>query len=301
MEEKRDNDDYDSPWKTALDNYFHEFMRMYFTEAAAAIDWARGYESLDTELPSLARDAALGKRFADKLVKVYLKSGAVKLVYIHIEVQGAREAGFEKRMFVYNYRIQDRFNLPVASFAVLADTSPGWRPDSYRSEVLGCRIGFDFPVAKLLDHLDNIDSLLASDNPFAIVTAAHLLTCQSKDDASTRYRYKQRVVKLLYEKGWEKQEVLDLFAIIDWMMHLPQSLTEQFRTYLVKTEQELKMRYVTSVERLARDEGKLEGKLEGRTEEQREIARRMIAEGVNIELVSRVTGLALKELKSWVN
>lgn len=31
-------------------------------------------------------------------------------------------------MFVYNYRIFDRYDRPVASLAVLADDDPGWRP-----------------------------------------------------------------------------------------------------------------------------------------------------------------------------
>jgi hypothetical protein len=34
-------------------------------------------------------------------------------------------------MFVYNYRLFDRFDAPVASFAVLADDDPRWKPDGF--------------------------------------------------------------------------------------------------------------------------------------------------------------------------
>ena len=34
-------------------------------------------------------------------------SGKESWIYIHIEVQGTRQAEFAKRMFVYNYRIFD--------------------------------------------------------------------------------------------------------------------------------------------------------------------------------------------------
>ena len=34
-------------------------------------------------------------------------------------------------MFVYNYRLFDRYKRPVASLAVLADAHKRWKPDSY--------------------------------------------------------------------------------------------------------------------------------------------------------------------------
>src|SRR5712691_12375256 len=61
--------DYDSPWKEMLDGYFPAFMAFFFPEAHADIDWSRGYESLDTELQQIVRDAALGTRLADKLMQ----------------------------------------------------------------------------------------------------------------------------------------------------------------------------------------------------------------------------------------
>jgi len=37
-------------------------------------------------------------------------------------------------MFVYAYRIFDRYGFEVASFAVLADTRPGWQPSQFQIE-----------------------------------------------------------------------------------------------------------------------------------------------------------------------
>ena len=51
------------------------------------------------------RDAELGKRFADALVRVTLANGEERWIYIHIEVQGQYDAKFAKRMFTYNYRL----------------------------------------------------------------------------------------------------------------------------------------------------------------------------------------------------
>ncbi len=64
-------DAYDSPWKGILDRYFPDFIAFFFPQIYEEIDWSRGYEILDKELEQVTRDAELGKRFADKLIKVW--------------------------------------------------------------------------------------------------------------------------------------------------------------------------------------------------------------------------------------
>ena len=102
-------DDYDSPWKEAVEHYLPEFIAFYFPRAYQQIDWAEEPVFLDQELRAVVQDAELGKRFVDKLVRVTLHNGSQKWIYIHIEVQGTKQAEFAKRMFVYNYRIYQRF------------------------------------------------------------------------------------------------------------------------------------------------------------------------------------------------
>ena len=67
--------DFDTPWKDALDFFFEPFLELFFPEAHADIDWGRQYESLDKELQQIAPEAEIGRRYVDKLVKVWLKSG----------------------------------------------------------------------------------------------------------------------------------------------------------------------------------------------------------------------------------
>jgi len=93
------NDDYDIPWKDVLEHAFPEFMAFYFPEAYAAIDWAQGHEFKNTERRQVARDAELGKRYADALVQVTLNNGEERLVYSHVEVQGERDGDLHKRIY----------------------------------------------------------------------------------------------------------------------------------------------------------------------------------------------------------
>ncbi len=78
--------DYDSLWKETLNIYLKQFTKLCYSEVYKDIDWSRGYESLDTKLQEIIRDAETGRRFADKLLKVWLHSGEETVVLIHIEV-----------------------------------------------------------------------------------------------------------------------------------------------------------------------------------------------------------------------
>ena len=293
MSDPRTNADaYDNPWKEILEGAFPEFMAFYFPDAHARIDWGLGHEFKNTELRQVVRDAELGKRFADALVQVTLTGGDRRWIHIHIEIQGQRDSDFARRMFTYNYRLFDRYAHPIASLAVLADEDPGWRPDCYGFEILGCRHTLEFPVVKLMDYADRPEPLEADPNPFALVTSAHLRTRRTKGDPRGRYRAKLDLVRSLYRRGWDRQRILDLFAVIDWMMRLPNELEQRLWQAIETIEGETEMPYVTSVERLAiqrgmqqgmekglekgRLEGKLEGKLEGETEKALLILERLL-------------------------
>ena len=257
------NDHYDSPWKEAIEHYFPEFMTFYFPDANAEIDWTKEHVFLDQELRALVQDAELGTRFVDKLVRVTELSGEQSWIYIHVEVQGTRQAEFAKRMFVYNYRIFDRYEKPVASLAVLADEHKQWKPTSYGYNVLGCRHTLEFPVAKLTDYDEKLDELLASDNAFGLITAAHILTRQTRKENQERYEAKLSLVRMLYKRHWDKQRVIDLLTVVDWLMTLPAWLDTKVWKEIETIEEHKSMKYITSIERIGIAKGRVEGQVEG--------------------------------------
>lgn len=256
-------DDYDSPWKTALVRYFPEFLAFYFPTAHESIDWTVSHRFLEQELAQIVADAELGRRRVDCLVEVTLTTAKQEWVYIHVEVQGRRDKTFAERLFIYNYRLYDRYRRAVATLAVLADTNLGWRPEGFSYELLGSRTSIEFATAKILDYADQLDALMDNPNPFALVTAAHLLTQQTRRNPAGRYDAKWQLARLLYERDWDKQRILDLFGIIDWLMKLPQDLDKQLWTSIQTLERNKAMPYVLSIERIARQEGLQEGRQEG--------------------------------------
>ena len=251
--------EYDSPWKEALDLYFEAFLAFFFPQAHHEIDWARGYEMLDKELQQVVREAEMGRHLADKLVKVWRQCGEEEWVLVHIEVQSQEEAQFARRMYVYNYRLFDRYNRTVASLAVLGDERPGWRPGRFGYSLWGCTVGFQFPIVKLLDYAADVPALEANTNPFAVVVLAHLKTQETRPDPEARRVWKVRLVKGLYDRGLGAGDVRQLFRFIDWMMDLPKPLETLFWQDVQRYEEEKRMPYVTSVERMAMEKGMEEG------------------------------------------
>jgi len=279
-------DDYDSPWKEILSAYFQEFMEFFFPHIAREIDWTRGYELLDKELRQITRESEVGFRLADQLVKVWKKDGEEAWVLVHVEVQAQEEKAFGHRVFVYHYRIHDLYKRPVVSLAVLADDNPNWHVEGYEEELWGCGNTFRFPSVKLLAFRDQWPLLESSANPFAVVAMAHLRTMETRKDDQERLGFKLNLSKSLYRRGWTKQEIIDLYRFIDWIMALPDDLEKAYHRELTKYEEETKMPYITTAERIGREEGR------------KETARNLLQLGVlTEEQIAQTTELPIEEIR----
>jgi len=124
--------------------------------------------------------------------------------------------------------------------------------------VLGCKHTLEFPVAKLTDYRDKVQELLASDNAFALITVAHILTQQTRKQEQARFEAKLKLIRMLYQRQWNKQRVIDLFVVVDWLMKLPEWLDQQVWQEIETIEESEKMQYITSVEKIGIAKGRLE-------------------------------------------
>jgi hypothetical protein len=169
------NADYDSAWKQASERYWTDFTELFLLEA-----WGGRAlpDSLDQELDKCASGGRVGLFRVDKLLRAPGLDGQPCLW--HIEIQTARQRGFAERMFVCQYRLYDRFRLPVRSIAILGDPSPTWRPKGFELSTGGTSVSFVFETIKLRDFDDRLAELLLSDNVF-FARAGNLATeCWSK-------------------------------------------------------------------------------------------------------------------------
>jgi|SRR6266545_1663777 len=260
---KPPNDDYDGAWKAALGVYLQEFLALCFPAIHAAIDWARPYRFLDTELQRATSDDQQGRRTADKLVEVWGRDGVAAWVVIHIEVQSQDVGDFARRMFQYHYRLRDRFDRPIVSVAVLGDDRPRWRPAAYESALWGCAVQFRFPIVKLLDYQEHLAELEASRNPVASLVLAHLAAQRTRTDPARRLQAKLAITRRLYDLGYSAEQVRLAFGFVDWLLRLPDALRGQFVQELRTFEENRQMTYITSIEELGIEKGRAAGLLDG--------------------------------------
>jgi len=61
------------------------------------------------------------------------------------------------------------------------------------------------PIANFTDFASEEPALLADPNPFALVTAAHMLTQQTRKPPELRAEAKWRLAQVLYTRNWDAQ------------------------------------------------------------------------------------------------
>ncbi len=284
--------DQDNAWKDLLDRHFTDFMWFFFAVIAAEIDWTRRPVFLDKELTKLGPRHETGKRFADKLAQVWLKNGAQIQVLVHSEVQGRAQAEFNRRMYVYNYRIADRYELEVVSLGVVTGSAGRTRLGRYETERWGCRLIFEFPVVKLTDWRGREKELEASREPFALVVLAQLKVLAAKGKTDRKYAAKRHLIELLLEKGFSREYVKSLLKFIDWLIQLPPELEEKLSQEIKGAKGGKKMPYVTSWERIAQQRGLERG--------ERKILLRQLARKfgeLSVDATRRIEQLSISQLE----
>ena len=199
-------------------------------------------------------------------MEVRRRDGSGEWILIHAEVQAQRDDALAERMFRYYYRILDRFQLPVVSVAVLADPHPAWKPSRYERRECGCDLSFDFPICKLSEI--DLTPWLEAGNPVARVIAAHRVAQASGGDSTGRRTGKLALVRSLLNSGLSESKVWEVLRLIHWLLALPAPEELTFRQELRKLQQETSMPYISTYDRLVREEGRQEGWQEGRREGQ---------------------------------
>lgn len=128
-----------------------------------------------------------------------------------------------------------------------------------------------FPVVKVVDYLEGWGELERSRNPFSVVVMAHLKAQETRQNTQERFEWKLRLTRMLYERGYRKEEVLGLYGFIDWVIRLPEGLEELVHEEIIREEEERAMPYITTAERIGRKKGLQEGVQQGMLEDAREM------------------------------
>ncbi|MBK8045754.1 MAG: cytosolic protein [Anaerolineales bacterium] len=213
---------------------------------------------------------------------------------MHVEVQNQFDARFPERMYVYSYRIYDRYRRHAYSLAVLGDESATWQPTQLEAELWDNLHIMRYSVVKLNDYRLQWEVLEQSTNPFAAVVMAHLKTQETRHDPQARYTWKLSFIRRLYHAGYKRKQIEQLLTLIDWFMELPDALEDTLKAEVRKDEERDQMTYITSWERSGIKKGRKQGWKKGWKKGQKKGLQAAIELGLDLNYGAE--GLALMPL-----
>lgn len=291
-------------WKAALEDLFDDFLRFFIPEADHLFDMDRGFEYLDKELDQLfpPDGDTYAPRYVDKLVKVFTKNGVEEWILIHVEVQGYTDEAFAKRMFQYYYRILDQYDKPITAFAIFADTAKGFHPKYYKREFLGTSINYAFNTYKIIDQDDT--ELEASNNPFALaVLSAKLALSRNKVGDQQLFDLAFDLSRRLLAKQIPKEKIRKVMNFLRFYLHFdnPEMFAKFEQQIAILTKRSTAMGIEEFLLERAKNEGKEEGLEEGielgAEKTNRKNALKMKENGLDLMLISNITGLSVEEIE----
>ena len=230
---RRKTIDYDALLKEFVSDFFPEFVAFVHPALYAAIDWDKGFVFLEQELINTLRGKfkIRGKRrHTDKLVKVYLRTGAEHFIFVHVEFQHKPEKAFARRMFLYRTLIHLRYGIEdITAFAIFTSTPPPEEERFYRKDTFGTRVEYQFSSIVAVELAEEL-LLKAVDNAFAVAMLAAQYAYRSKNDAQLRLALKSKLFNLLRSRtNLNFDRTVKLFIFVRDLVHLPQKLENEFQ------------------------------------------------------------------------
>lgn len=232
----------------------------------------RGVEFLDKELEQVYVPIQhAGKpRVVDKLVKVCIRGKKDECALLHVEVQGKYSKDFGERMHAYYYRLMDKYNMHIFSYAIFTERTAKLRPDTFIREFLGTSINYRYNIFKVSTATDK--ELLNHENPFAIAIMAsrianaghHIKNAFDRD--MLRKDLKIKLIKHLISKRLDIKREKILFNFIHFYILLEFEETrliyKQELDYLTKNKNTmgLEEQILEIIKQRGIEKGKAQGK-----------------------------------------
>jgi predicted transposase YdaD len=284
--------------KAVFKDYFTDMLWFLYPDADHIFDKSKAFDFLDKELLELYpdRNNKGGTRHVDLLVKVFLIDGIENWLLFHCEIQNLTNNDFPQRVYQYNYRLYDRYKIPIVSLAIFTGEKNQLQPNEYKSNILGTEISFKYKTYQIFDHTE--EQLLDMDNPFAMVVLAlqqEVLTCKALEETQNNARIKI-LRALIKNEQFNNEDKKRFLAFLDNLIYIENpDLNRKFNIEVERlTGGKINMGIIEAVKEDAREEGIEEGLIKGKEE----IALRMKQAGYSLEEIAQLTELSEKEIQA---
>jgi hypothetical protein len=236
---------YDKNWKEIVTFYSKPFIEFFFPTISKDIDWNFTPEFLEEELHN-AKDLPKTKRVLDKLIKVKLKNGEEKWLFIHIEFQTTSGKVICFRMYEYYQIIRERYSKDIVALVIFTGKSAPKINNTYVHKNYDTSITYVFSSYVIAQQTE--EALIANTNPFALIVLANWYSINSKDNDEKRYSFKEKLYQLGRNRGISIDEITKLHIFVTEIMKLPKHLENKFQKEVIniQTKKSNNMTYVSA-------------------------------------------------------
>ena len=292
----------DRAWRDVLTENIDDAILFFKPDIAADRDYSKKPDLFSTELPAIGGDSDKGLRHPDMCLSIPMKIGIAQRLAFHVEQEHWDDKELALRMFQGYYRMSDKFQVPVASLAIITgDLKP---INSYVSSCYGTEVNFKYNVY----HVANADisALERDERVFALVVLAARRMLDSSGNPVKRGQYSLELLNLMQERGYNAETAKSLQMFIYHILRLkdkeidPQ-IKEVWKMRLIPIDEAIREIRIRNAKEEGMEEGMEKGmekgREEGREKERLEVAREMLIEGDSFEKIARVTKWPLETLK----
>lgn len=295
----------DNLWKKVITDLFEDFLLFFLPDFHAQVDFSKPVEFLQQELFKEIIEDQKGRKMADQIAKVHLKSGEEQWVLVHTEVQARVGDDFPLRMFQYYYRIFDRHQQKIVAIALFTDEA---KKGNHRYEAIYFGTELTYTYNKFIIADFDEQNLIDSPKLFSRVLLAAKYMNESKQNMSLRQKYKRALLRDVLTSGTiSKTEIRAVLYFVDYLLKLPKELSEQLTeeirieirgedTQMLELHKEDLPPTIVSILALEHQEGIEKGIEQGRLREKEKVVRESLQMNLDVEVIAKITGLTVEQV-----
>ena len=170
----------------------------------------------------------------DKLVRVNLKCGEEKWVFVHVEFETSHKPITKERMYDYHSRIKEKYGRDITALVIYTGREVPANPNIYEKTTFGTTISYKFNTYIINEQDEN--ELKANQNPFSIVVLANLYTVKTYGKYEQRLTFKEQIYVLARQRNYSDEKTHKLILFLTELMRLPPDLKQEFENYISKPQ-----------------------------------------------------------------
>ncbi len=229
--------DYDSNWKIITTNLIEDFIQFFLPNLYDDVDFSITPEFLEQELFEMVEEEQV-KNIMDKLVKLRLKSGEEKWIFVHIEFQN--DGNIAERMFLYFRRILDKYGKEITAIVIYNGKSIPRNHNKYEYESYGTKVSYQFNSYHVIKQDEA--TLLSNQNPFSLVVLANLYVLKTTKNLKKRLSFKENLYQLAQSRQYSIEKTTELFIFVKELMQLSPELEVAYNLFITKQKNTEEMR-----------------------------------------------------------